>query len=190
MQVNKGRERSGDSRWLSAIGKSLAAIALVALAACSSSEPPNQPLASQVDLDRFMGVWYVHGYTPTMLDRDAYGATETYEARDDGKIQTTYSFRKGGPEGKEKTYRPVGWVHDSTSNAEWRMRFFGVFTAPYYVVYVSDDYQYTIIGHPNKKLAWVMGRSERISSARYEELKSKLSALDYDLSEFKQMSHD
>jgi len=190
MQFELGREKSGDSRCLVTIGKSLAAIALIALAACSSSEPPNQPLASQVDLERFMGSWYVYGYTPTMLDRDAYGATETYELRDDGKIQTTYRFRKGGPEGKEKTYRPVGWVHDSTSNAEWRMRFFGVFTAPYYVVYVSEDYQYTIIGHPNKRLAWIMGRSPQIASARYDALKARLASLDYDLSGFERIDHD
>ena len=30
------------------------------------------------------------------------------------------------------------------------MRFFGVINAAYYVVYVSDDYQECIIGHPNK----------------------------------------
>lgn len=168
----------------------IAALGLCLLAACRSTDLPNQRLASNVDIERFMGSWYVHGYTPTFLDRDAFGAIESYELRDDGKIQTTYRFRKGGPSGKEKVYRPVGWVHDTASNAEWRMRFFGMFTAPYYVVYASDDYEYTIIGHPNKRLAWVMSRSPRIGEGQYGILRDKLAALDYDLESFQRVSHD
>ncbi len=166
-------------------------VALLVFAACNNSKgkEPNQPLADFVDVDRFMGTWYVHGYTPTFLDRDAFGATETYEMGEDGKIRTTYRFRKGGPEGKIKTMRPTGWVHDEETGAEWRMRFFGVFTAPYYILYVSDDYRETVIGHPGRELAWIMTRAPRISDEAYQRLRLELARREYALDELERVEH-
>lgn len=175
-------------KWILIVG--ILVVAGFVFAACrGDATEPNQELAEFVDIDRFMGSWYVHGYTPTLLDKEAYDATETYEQADDGKILTTYRFRKGGHEGKWKTLRPKGWVHDEESNAEWRMRFFGIFTAPYYILYVSPDYKETVIGHPGKEMAWIMTRSPEISDASYERLRAELARRDYALSELDRVAH-
>jgi apolipoprotein D and lipocalin family protein len=150
---------------------------------------PNQPLAEYVDIERFMGTWYVQAYTPTFLDRDAHDATESYELSDDGRILTTYRFRKGGPEGSWKTMRPVGWVHDESSNAEWRMRFFGILTSPYYILFISPDYNETVIGHSGKELAWIMTRNPEISETAFERLRTELLSRDYDISELTRVQH-
>ena len=172
-------------------------IAGVALAgglfvACTGSEDeePNQALAAFVDLERFMGTWYVHGYTPTPLDKNAYNATETYELEEDGKIQTTYRFQKGGFDGKWKTMKPRGWVHDEETNAEWRMRFFGIFTSPYYILYVSPDYKETVIGHPDKDLAWIMTRSAELGDRDYERLLLELAKRDYEMEKVIRVPHN
>ncbi|MDQ8197325.1 lipocalin family protein [Pelagicoccus enzymogenes] len=161
------------------------------LVACSKDEnaSPNQTLAEYVDLDRFMGTWYVHGYTPTPLDKNAYNATETYELEEDGKIQTTYRFQKGGFDGKWKTMTPRGWVHDTQTNAEWRMRFFGLFTSPYYILYVSPDYKETVIGHPDKDLAWIMTRSANLGDRDYERLLLELAKRDYEMAKVVRVPH-
>ncbi|MEM9159462.1 MAG: lipocalin family protein [Verrucomicrobiota bacterium] len=154
------------------------------IGACSSNKESNQKLADYVDLERFMGKWYVQGYTPTALDRNAWNPIERYELLDNGRIQTTYQFRKGGEDGKLKTYKPVGTVYDEESNAEWRMRFFGVINAAYYIVYVDPRYEFSIIGHPNKKYAWVMSRDREIAADVYRSLVKELEDRDYDLSNF------
>lgn len=157
---------------------------------CRSSKEdtmPNQTLAEQIDLERFMGQWHVHGSTPTFMDKKAVNATETYALRKDGKIETTYSFRKKSPDGNRKTMRPLGWVYDETTNSEWRMRFFGVFTTPYYILYVSEDYETTVVGHPGRKLAWIMSRSSEMDEQTYDALVGELKIRDYDLSGFKRM---
>ena len=136
-----------------------------------------------------MGTWYVQGYSPTFLDKDAYDATETYELSEDGKILTTYRFRKGSHEGGWKTMKPKGWVYDKKSNANWRMRFFGIFTSPYYILYVSPDYSETVVGHPSRDLAWVMGRSPVMSDGAYDRLLGELTRRDYDLEEFVRVPH-
>lgn len=163
----------------------------LALSACtfSAPTPPNQPLATSVDVERFMGTWYVHGHTPTFLDRNAYDATESYERDEDGMILTTYRFRKGSHEGNWRTIRPKGWVHDEQSNAEWRMRFFGLFTGPYYILHVSPDYQQTVVGHPGRELAWIMTRSPIISEQDYQRLRAELENRSYNLSEMVRVPH-
>lgn len=151
-------------------------------------DPPME-IAPYVDLERFMGLWYVHGYTPTALDPNAFNPTETYELMDDGRIQTTYRFRADEPYGQEKIYRPVARVFDTETNAEWRMRFFGVINAPYLILHVNDDYTETVIGHPDRDLAWIMTRSDSIETADYQSLLQKLKDRDFDLSEFKPADH-
>ena len=156
---------------------------------CSQEKMPNQMLVPKLDLDRFMGKWYVHGHSPTFLDKNAYAATEVYEKGEDGKILTTYSFRKGSLDGKQKTYRPVGQVYDTQSNAEWRMKFFGILNAPYYILYVDNEYETTVIGHPNKEMAWIMSRTPEMSDQLYGRLKSELSKRDYKLGDFRRIPH-
>ena len=55
-----------------------------------------------VDLERFMGKWYVIACIPTPLEKNIINATETYRLVDDGTIATTFAFRKGGFNGPKK----------------------------------------------------------------------------------------
>lgn len=166
---------------------------LIGLSSCRSTGDiagPNQKLADNVDLKRFLGKWYVHGFTPTFLDKNAVNATETYELGEDGKINTTYAFRKHEPGGKQKTYKPIGWVYDKRTSAEWRMRFFGLFTAPYYILYVDENYETTVVGHPKKELAWIMSRSPQVDSDTYNRLLDELKNRDYKLERFRRMQQE
>jgi len=53
-----------------------AAVALL-IAGCAVS-PPTIPPVKQVDLQRFMGDWYVIGNIPTRPERNAFNAVESY----------------------------------------------------------------------------------------------------------------
>ncbi len=130
--------------------------------------------AEHVDLERFMGPWFVQGYTPILVDKEAFNAVEHYYLDDESKIRTTYQFRKGAFDGELKTYTPVGTVYDSESNAEWRMQFIWPFQSKYIIFYLSDDYQQTIIAHPNRKYAWIMNRDPGIPEEIYQELLAQL----------------
>ena len=56
----------------------------------------------QVDLERFMGPWYVIANIPTFVEKGAHNAVENYRLDDDGTIATTFTFRKDGFDGNEK----------------------------------------------------------------------------------------
>ncbi len=156
---------------------------------CVSSHPP-LPTPEKVDLDRFMGPWFVVGYTPLIVDKGAHNAVEHYYRAGDGRIKTTYQFRKGAFDGKLKTYTPTGFVRDTASNAEWGMQFIWPFKADYCIVHLSEDYSQTIIAHPNRKYAWIMQRSPDITEADYTKLLGKLEALGFDTAAIRRLPQD
>lgn len=163
------------------LGISAIVVCMSLLNGCASSKAP-LPMAKDVDLDRFMGRWYVVGYTPILVDKEAHNAIEHYRLDDENKIQTTYQFRDGSFDGELKTHTPVGWVYDEANNAEWRMQFIWPFRSDYIILHVDDAYGRTIIAHPNRKYAWIMQREPQISEADYEAMLQKLEAVGYDRS--------
>ena len=88
-----------------------------------ASEPPELATVDYVDLERFMGDWYVIANIPTFLEEGAHNAVETYAMNDDGTIATTFTFRKDSFDGKQKEHNPKGFITDTKSNAVWGMRF-------------------------------------------------------------------
>ncbi|MCG8463101.1 MAG: lipocalin family protein, partial [Holophagales bacterium] len=116
--------------------KKSALLALVCglLAACAARGPEMETV-EKVDLERFMGDWYVIANIPTFLEKGAHNAVETYALNDDGTIDTTFVFRDGGFDGKQKQYNPKGFVRDDGSNALWGMRLIWPIKADYRIVY-------------------------------------------------------
>ena len=160
------------------------------ISGCALNDVP-LPTAENVNIDRFMGRWYVHGYTPIIVDKDAHNAIEHYRLDAEKKIQTTYQFRDGGVDAEIKTLTPVGWVDEGVdSNAEWRMQFIWPFTADYIILYVDAEYSETIVAHPSRKYAWIMLRGDSVSDADYDRLLSKLKLAGYDTGIMQKLPHD
>ena len=150
------------------------------LGGCASHPPIAQ--MDYVDLDKFMGKWYVIGSTLTFLDKNAYNAIETYEMLDPTTIKTTYEFNNGDYDGPKKVYNPRGFVQPDTGNAVWKMRFFNIFYADYRILYVDDNYDITVIGRLKRDLAWIMAREPQISEERYQSMLELLKKEGYDIS--------
>jgi apolipoprotein D and lipocalin family protein len=158
----------------------LAACAVVG--GCASNEPPLETV-DYVDLDRFMGDWYVIASIPTFLEKGAYNAVESYKRNSDGTIATTFVFRKDGFEGKRKEYNPKAWVRDTQSNAIWGMQFVWPIKADYRIVYLTEDYSQTVIARNKRDYVWVMARSPEIDDVDYAEISSMIESMGYDISE-------
>src|SRR5512147_1207850 len=153
------------------------------LGACRSSHPPITTAAA-VELERFMGDWYVIANIPTSLERGAHNAVESYRLDSDGSIPTTFTFRDGAFDAKLKRYCPRGFVRDASSNAVWDMQFIWPIKADYRIVYVSPDYQHTIIGREKRDNVWVMARTPQIGDAELAHLRERVAKEGYDMTKF------
>ncbi len=141
----------------------------------------------QVDLQRFMGSWYVIANIPTFVEKEAYNAVESYQMNPDGTIATTFTFRKGGFEGPQKKYTPKGFVRDKVSNAVWGMRFVWPFKGDYRIVYLSPDYSVTVIGREKRDYVWIMARKPVISEAEYQKMVTLAGEEGYDTSKIQKV---
>ncbi len=157
-------------------------LALFGLAGCAASQPPLEPV-DYVDLERFMGDWYVIANIPTFVEKEAYNAVETYALNDDGTVATTFVFRKGGFDGKRKEHNPTGFVREGTGNAVWGMQFIWPIKADYRIVYLDDDYTQTIIGRNKRDYVWLMARTPTIPDADYERHMQRIEEMGYDMDE-------
>ena len=135
-----------------------------------------------VDIDRFMGPWYVIANIPTFLEKGAHNAVETYSLNDDGTIATNFTFRKDGFDGKRKEYNPKAFVMNEETNALWGMRFVWPIKADYRIVYLDEAYSLTIIGRQSRDYVWIMARTPSISDVDYDRLVAVVESLGYDTS--------
>lgn len=156
------------------------------LNACGAEER-DMATVDYVDLERFMGPWYVIANIPTFLEKNAYNAVETYSLNDDGTIGTHFTFRKGAFDGKRKDYNPKGFVLDTDTNARWGMRFVWPIKADYRIVWLDEDYSMTVIARQDRDYVWIMARTPTIDDGDYDELVNFVASIGYDVSQLQRV---
>jgi apolipoprotein D and lipocalin family protein len=160
----------------------------IGLAACGAARPPIERVP-QVDLDRFMGDWYVIAHIPTFIEDEAEDAIERYDRNADGSIATTFSFHEGDPVGEREVYHATGFVRPGTGNAVWDMQFVWPFRSEYIVGRLDADYRHVVIVRSARDYAWVMARSPSLPEAELGALTAWLGAQGYDLSGLRRVPH-
>lgn len=165
------------------------AIFMNLLTGCASHNLPAINPVAQVNLEKFMGDWYVIAAIPTAIETEAYNAVESYQLNQDGTIATTFTFNKGSLDGKIKTYHPKGFVVPNSGNARWGMQFVWPIKAEFLIAYLDDQYTQTIIARNARDYVWIMARSPNISNQDCENLTRQVAALGYDVSKLRKVPH-
>lgn len=162
-------------------------LSFLATLLCACQSPRHAPLSTvaRVDLQRFMGAWYVIASIPTFIENGAHNAIESYRLDSDGSIDTTFTFRAGSFDGPVKRYNPRGFIRDTDSHAVWGMRFIWPFRADYRIIYLTDDYQQTVIGRQQRDYVWIMSRTPTLPAADYQRIVQQLATQGYDVTRIK-----
>ncbi len=143
---------------------------------------PTLNTVDKVDINRFMGDWYIIATIPTFLEQGAYNAVESYRLDEKGNIATTFTFNKNGFNGPVKTYYPTGFIRDRKTNATWDMQFIRPFKAEYLIIYLNEDYSITIIGRTKRDYLWLMARTPTIPDSDYEQMIKLIASFGYETS--------
>lgn len=159
----------------------------LSIGSCTSLKPITP--VDYVDLERFMGDWYVIANIPTFLEKNAYNPIESYEINPDGTIATTFSFNAGSYDGEQKIYHPKGFVTDGSGNAVWGMQFVWPIKADYRVVYLNEDYDQVIIGRNRRDYAWIMARTPQISEEDYDKMVGLVESFGYQIDRLQKAQH-
>ncbi|MEN5271267.1 lipocalin family protein [Stenotrophomonas lactitubi] len=157
----------------------LLAVALFG-AGCSSHDTRPIPLPPKVDVPRFMGDWYVIAHIPSRPEREAFDAVESYALQADGRIKTTFTYRKGSFQSPQKSMHPVGRVEKHGNGAVWGMQFIWPIQAEYLIAWLDEGYTQTIVARSKRDYVWYMARTPQVSEAEYQQAVDRIKAMGYD----------
>jgi apolipoprotein D and lipocalin family protein len=161
-------------------------LSLLLLCSCAEKPPPDDHSVEKVDLERYTGRWYEIASFPAPFQKDCHCTTAEYVSKGD-YLQVINRCRRGSAEGEwdEATgkARPV----EGSNNSRLKVSFFWPFKGDYWVIALDRDYQWVLVGHPQRRYLWILSRTPRISKALYDSLVERAASLGYDVTRLKIM---
>lgn len=142
-------------------------LALALLAGCATAKKTLPSAVTAVDLDRYMGRWYVISHIPYFLEKGKVASYDTYARRPDGRLTNNFTFREKTVDGPEKTWEGIARVIDPVSNATWKVSFVWPMAITYKIFALDAGYQWAVVGTKDAGLLWVLARERRLSPETY-----------------------
>ena len=153
------------------------------LSSCATKDGINmKPLetVNNVDLGHYIGQWYEIARYEHRFQKGCVGSKATYTLRDDGKITVVNECFDNSFSVKLRSVKGKAWVVDKQSNAKLKVSFFWPFAGDYWIIDLGKNYEYAVVGHPNRKYLWVLSRTPEMAEDLYNEILARLEKQDYD----------
>ena len=158
----------------------LAGIALPGLAA----EPVRA--VAELDMDRYAGQWHEIAHLPVSFQKKCVGdITATYSLRSDGRISVLNRCRvdDGGQVQAEGVARAVDGEPGKLQvrfAPDW-LAWLPLVWADYWVIALDPDYQWAMVGEPDRRYLWILSRTPDMPDEQLQALKARAEAMGYDL---------
>jgi apolipoprotein D and lipocalin family protein len=168
-----------------------AAITLATVALVKAKDKPSvEPLkvVPSIDVNKYMGTWYEVARLPNRFESDCEkDVSATYSLRADGNINVLNQCRKKS--GEMKKAEGIAKTIKGEPNSKLKVRFapgwlsFLPFVwGDYWVMELSSDYKYAVIGEPRRKWLWILSRTPDIDESLYNDLIKRINQQGYDTS--------
>jgi apolipoprotein D and lipocalin family protein len=150
----------------------LVVIFLLLLACIRKGVSPTLPeTVPKVDLSRYMGTWYEIARYPNNFQKECRESTASYTLREDGRVAVVNRCRSNAG---TKEARATAKVVDHTTNAKLKVSFFWPFYGDYWILDLGADYDYAVVGTPDRKYLWILSRTPEMEASLYNNLLVKI----------------
>jgi apolipoprotein D and lipocalin family protein len=142
-------------------------VVCAASAAEDSSAAGPVTTVSSVDLARYAGIWYEIAKIPNRFQKQcARSTTAEYSVRGDGQIDVVNRCIK--KDGSAEQAAGVAKVVDTGTNARLKVSFVSFlgwrpFWGDYWIIGLDEDYQWAIVGTPDRKYGWILARTRTLN---------------------------
>lgn len=171
---------------------SLLAAGLLLSSLAAHAAPPVTSVPA-LDMGRYAGQWHEIAHLPVSFQKKCVGdITATYGLRGDGRISVHNACRivDGERIAAEGVARPVEG-HPGQLQVrfvpDW-LAWVPLVWADYWVIALDPDYQWALVGDPDRKYLWILSRSPSMDTALFARIKAKAEAMGYDLAALKVMA--
>lgn len=133
---------------------------------------------SFVDLKRYGGTWYEIARYPTRTKKQCVGnTTATYNFKPDGKIEVVSKCLT--KDGKIEDASGAAKIIDTETNAKLEGSFAWFSSVPYWVIDLDENYQYAVVGNPDRKHLWILSRTPEMKDATYQKILRRIETAGY-----------
>jgi apolipoprotein D and lipocalin family protein len=156
---------------------------ILLLAATASADPGPPATVATVDLERYAGRWFEVARIPNRFQKHcARSTTADYTLRADGTIAVLNRCIEA--DGSTDEARGVAKVVERDSNSKLKVsfvRFLGVqlFWGDYWIIGLGADYEYAVVGSPDRKYGWILSRTPHLDSEAMDAARATLRAQGY-----------
>ncbi|HVP40563.1 MAG TPA: lipocalin family protein [Candidatus Krumholzibacteriaceae bacterium] len=120
-----------------------------------------------VELKKYLGKWYEIAHLPFRFQEGCTDTTATYSLSEGGSISVLNECIENG---KVKRAKGKAKVVDKSSGAKLKVTFFWPFYGDYWIIDLGEDYDYAVVGTPNRKYLWILSRTPRMDDKLYSQL--------------------
>jgi apolipoprotein D and lipocalin family protein len=120
-----------------------------------------------VELEKYLGKWYEIAHLPAKFQEGCDETTATYTLLKDGNISVLNQCTKNG---KMKQAKGKAKIVDKNSNAKLKVTFFWPFYGDYWIIKLGNEYDYSVVGTPDRKYLWILSRTPQMEGKLYSQL--------------------
>jgi apolipoprotein D and lipocalin family protein len=139
-----------------------------------------------VELEKYLGKWYEIAHLPARFQEGCTDTTATYALSEDGSISVLNECVRSG---KVKRAKGKAKVVDKTSGAKLKVTFFWPFYGDYWIIDLGEDYDYAVVGTPNRRYLWILSRTPRMDDELFSRLIESAKSKGFDVSKLIKTSH-
>lgn len=141
---------------------------IILIASVSLIAQKNEPkTVENVDLSRYVGKWYEIAKIPNKFQKHCVkGTTAEYFLQEDGTIKVINSCIE--EDGSLDKAEGIAVVVDKKTNSKLEVSFVSFlgwrpFWGDYWIIGLGDNYEYAVVGSPDREYGWILSRSKKLS---------------------------
>lgn len=139
-----------------------------------------------VELKKYLGKWYEIAHLPFRFEDDCTDITATYSLSKDGNVSVLNECLR---DGKLKQAKGKAKVVDKNTGAKLKVTFFWPFSADYWIIDLGKDYDYAVVGTPNRKYLWILSRTPQMDDKLFSQLIKSVKSKGFDVNKLIKTSH-
>ncbi|NVO00098.1 MAG: lipocalin family protein [Geobacteraceae bacterium] len=150
--------------------------AFLAVFCCNAFAASGQlPLqtAEKVDLQKYMGVWHEISRLEHGFQKHCIGSGAEYKLAADNEVEVLNSCTDER-DGRRREAKGRAWSVDPVNNSKLKVSFFWPFRGDYWIIELGENYRYSVVGSPDRKYLWILGREPELDESLYQKIVERL----------------
>jgi len=146
-------------------------------------------VVDSVNLKKYTRLWYEIARVPNRFQSSCVQkVTAKYELRKDGTINVINKCEQKN--GKTNQVEGIAKIVEPQTNAKLKVSFvqilgFSLFWGDYWIIVLDDNYEYAVVGHPERKYGWILSRSPELPDSTMKDIFKIIKNKGYDTERFK-----